>query len=62
MTSRDVVRLLAAFFQVVKMKHPGSGLKKDRPSVIYNHNFTIRNRPDAFFESVSELASLRSLG
>lgn len=42
----------AAFFQVVKMKHPGSGRKKDRSTVIYNHNITIRDIPDAAWEYV----------
>ena len=36
-----------SFFRVVKMKHPGSGRNKDRSSIIYNHNITVRGIPDA---------------
>ena len=39
-----------SFFRVVKMKHPGSGKKKDRSTVIYNHNLTIRDIPEGCLE------------
>ena len=42
----------APFFRVVKMKHPGSGRNKDRSSIIYNHNITLRGIPDAAWDYV----------
>jgi predicted helicase len=41
-----------SFYHVVKMKHPGSGKTKDLSSVIYNHNLTIRNIPEAAWNYV----------
>ena len=41
-----------SFFRVVKIKHPGSGKKKDRSTVIYNHNLTIRDIPEAAWSYV----------
>ena len=41
-----------SFFRVVKMKHPGSGKKKDRSTIIYNHNLTIRGIPEAAWNYV----------
>ena len=40
------------FYRVVKMKHPGSGRTKDLSSVIYNHNLTIRDIPEAAWSYV----------
>ena len=42
----------ASFFRVVKMKHPGSVRNKDRSSIIYNHNITVREIPDAAWDYV----------
>ena len=42
----------ASFFRVLKMKHPGSGRKKDRSAIIYNHNITVRDIPDAAWDYV----------
>lgn len=41
-----------SFFRVERMKHPGSGKKKDRSTVIYNHNLTIRGIPEAAWDYV----------
>ncbi|MCY4584463.1 MAG: DEAD/DEAH box helicase family protein [Bryobacterales bacterium] len=42
----------ASFFRVVKMKHPGSGRNKDRSTIIYNHNITVSEIPDAAWDYV----------
>lgn len=41
-----------SFFRVIKMKHPGSGKKKDRSTVVYNHNLTVRDIPEAAWNYV----------
>ena len=41
-----------SFFRVEKMKHPGRGKKKDRSTVIYNHNLTVRGIPEATWNYV----------
>ena len=41
-----------SFFRVVKMKHPASGRKKDRSTIVYNHNLTIRDIPEAAWNYV----------
>ena len=41
-----------SFFRVGKMKHPGRGKNKDRTTVIYNGNLTIREIPDAAWSYV----------
>ena len=40
------------FFRVVKMKHPGTGKNKDRSTVIYNQNITVRGIPDEAWEYI----------
>ena len=50
--SLDSVTDPVSFFRVVKMKHPGSGKKKDRSIVIYNHNLTVRDVPEAAWDYV----------
>ena len=39
-------------YRVAKMRHPGSGKSKDRSTVIYNDNVTIRDIPEAAWEYV----------
>ena len=41
-----------SFFRVVKMRHPGSGKNKDRSTVIYNENITVRGIPDEAWDYV----------
>ena len=48
----DAVTDPVSFFRVVKMKHPGSGKSKDLSSVIYNHNLTVRDIPEAAWSYV----------
>ena len=41
-----------SLYRVVKMKHPSSGKLKDLSAVIYNHNLTIRDIPEAAWSYV----------
>ena len=41
-----------AIYRVTKMRHPGSGKSKDRSTVIYNPNITIRDIPEAAWDYV----------
>ena len=41
-----------AIYRVAKMRHPGSGKNKDRSTVIYNPNITIRDIPEAAWDYV----------
>ena len=41
-----------SFFRVLKMKHEGNGRNKDRSTIIYNHNITIRDIPDTAWDYV----------
>ena len=49
---RDLAEIAdpAAFFRVVKMRHPGSGQNKDRSIIIYNPRITVRDIPEAAWE------------
>ena len=42
----------ASFFRVLKMKQAGSGKNKDRSTIIYNRNITIRDIPDSAWDYV----------
>ena len=48
----DSVTDPVSFFRVIRMKHPGTGKKKDRSTVIYNHNLTIRDIPESAWNYV----------
>ena len=41
-----------SFFRVVKMKHAASGKNKDHSTIIYNHNLTVRDIPEAAWDYV----------